>query len=104
MMTKKIDLGPCCACGKTDQSCRNIIMLPKKAKNSEGGWGCVVCGVWGGAVVVLCDYCFENGAKLIMACDGYPKDGNRIPIDDLKEPFDHDLSKHSELDGYWVRE
>lgn len=95
MMNDEItDLGPCCACGKVDKSVRNIIMFHKKALNPEGGWGCVICGIWGGAVSVVCDECLEKKAEIKFVCDGYPKDKKRVPIDQLTEPFDHDFSRH----------
>ncbi len=91
---EKIDFGPCCACGKEDESVRNIMMFHKKALNPEGGWGCVICGVRGGAVAIICDECLEKNAEIKFVCDGYPKNGKIIAIDQLTEPFDHDWSKH----------
>lgn len=104
MDEEKIDLGSCCVCGKEDDTVRNIVFLSQKALNPEGTWGCVICGIWGGAVAVLCDECAEKGSEIKFICDGYPKDGKRIPIDDLKEPFGHDLRLHPSLENHWSRE
>jgi hypothetical protein len=104
LMTDKPNLGPCCGCGKQDDTVRNIILLNLKGTVPDQGWGCVICGIWGGAVAVLCNDCVEQGFEIKFACDGYPKDGNRIPIEELTEPFDHDLRLHPGLENHWSRE
>jgi len=94
------DLGTCCSCGHDNGSVRTIVMLEKRAPISGHGWGCVVCGLASdGASYVVCDSCFKNDAPVRFACRGYPKTDGRIPIEELIEHFDHDLTKHPECDG-----
>jgi hypothetical protein len=104
MTEEKTDLGPCCACGKEDETVRNFILLNLKGTHSDQGWGCVVCGVWGGAVAVICDDCLEKKAEIKFACDGFPVDKKRIPIEQLTEFFDHDRRLHPSLENHWSRE
>ena len=88
------DFGPCCACGATGKGVRTIITLDVRARTAGFGWGCVECGLGPeGAVAVVCDGCFEAGHPILYACDGPPREGIRIPIEELTEPFDHDFSK-----------
>ncbi len=84
-------LGPCCTCGTT-VGVNNIMMLELRAPTPGKGWGCLVCNLpQDGAVAVLCDACADGGLPLKMVCDGYPKDGKRVPFDSLPdEPFMHD--------------
>lgn len=83
------DLGPCCTCLEHRIDVRNILMLPLRAPVPGTGWGCVVCHLPAdGAVAVLCDACVGEAPR--YACDGYPKDGGRIPVGLLSGPFDHD--------------
>ncbi|HEY1234768.1 MAG TPA: hypothetical protein VGH22_15425 [Candidatus Binatia bacterium] len=96
------NLGSCCACGKTGKEVRTIIMLNKRGASPGTGWGCFQCGLpLDGAVVVFCDDCFDAKAEPQFACVGYPKENVRIPIANLpSEPFDHDASKHPEMDFF----
>jgi hypothetical protein len=91
-------LGPCCNCGTT-VGVTNIMMLDLRAPTPGKGWGCAVCNLPAdGAVAVLCDACLEQPLKTV--CDGYPKEGKRVPVDTLSdEPFAHDMEKHREDDG-----
>lgn len=90
------ELGPCCACGQASDTVRNIIMLDKRAPTpGVGCWACFVCNLPAeGAVAVLCDDCLGRGAHISFACDGPPGSGRRVPIEQLTETFDHDMSKH----------
>lgn len=98
--TDTFNLGTCCICGGAENVV-NIIMLPFKAKTPGSGWGCFQCGLpMDGAVAVLCDDCigkYENGTPIKYAVDGYPFENRRIPVEELTEPFKHDLSKHPEI-------
>jgi hypothetical protein len=95
------ELGPCCACRKTE-NVRTILMLSKKCLIPGHGWGCFTCGLPSdGASVVLCDdcaSCLAAGAALEVlvsdACNGYPATDGRCPLKELTEPFEHDMSKH----------
>jgi hypothetical protein len=90
------DLGPCCACEGLDDVA-NIIMLNVKGTVPGYGWGCFVCGLsTDGAVAVLCDACLESEAEIRFAVDGKIEDKKRIPRSELKEPHEHDMSKHPE--------
>jgi len=65
------------------------------------GWGCVVCGLPAdGAIAVLCDGCLDHTPR--FAVHGYADGGGRILIDELREAFDHDLSRHAELEELLV--
>jgi len=93
------NLGSCCACGKTGKDVRAIVMLDKRGPKPGHGWGCAQCGLpMDGAVYVLCDACFNAKAEAKFVCVGYPKENVRIPIAEITEPFDHDMSKHPEAD------
>ncbi|MGB1285004.1 MAG: hypothetical protein ACPG7F_00605 [Aggregatilineales bacterium] len=90
------NMGSCCGCGKTGNEVRNGIMLYFEAPEPRTGWGCVICGVHGGAVAVLCDDCLES-EKMDYVCVGYPGENRRIPIQaysEMANPFGHDMSKH----------
>lgn len=88
-----MDLGPCCACGKSGPSVRNIHMLPWKAREPGKGWGCVVCGLPpDGASAVYCDECHESNAPLVWAVDGYLAAHGRILIKELP----HEAHEHNE--------
>lgn len=97
--TETFNLGSCCICTGTEHV-KNLVMLPYKAKTPGYGWGCIECGLpWDGAVAVLCEDCigkYQNGAPIKYAVNGYPFDNVRIPVEELTEPFYHDLSKHPE--------
>ncbi len=95
------NLGTCCGCGGFE-NVRNVIMLNKKQPAAGKGWGCFTCGLpCDGAVAVLCDLCLElaeqSDTAIKFACVGYPKDNERIAVDLLAEPHEHDLSKHQEI-------
>jgi len=95
------DLGSCCACGKTGADVRAIVMLDKRGPKPGHGWGCAQCGLpMDGAVYVLCDACFNAKAEAKFVCVGYPKENVRIPIAEITEPFDHDMSKHPEAEMF----
>jgi hypothetical protein len=97
------DLGSCCCCGKTGPSVRNVMMLKVKAPVAGRGWGCFVCGLPSdGAVAVLCDECLGDKPEgsqpdIKFACIGYPQENQRVPLDQLTEPFDHIISRHEPL-------
>jgi hypothetical protein len=91
-----VDLGPCCICGESG-SVHAAVMLPFKAPMRRGGWGCFVCGLPAeGASAVVCDSCVDGWrsgqVKLQFACRGYPATDGRVPIGELVEPHDHDMS------------
>jgi len=87
------DLGTCCGCGGSI-NVRNIIMLDKRATVEGFGWGCFQCGLpMAGAVAVLCDACLGI-LEPKFACVGYPSENKRVPVEELTEAFEHDMSKH----------
>lgn len=89
------DFGPCCACGATGPTVRNLLMIERRAPVPGTGWGCVVCGLPAdGAVAVLCDQCIDTRVSPRQACLGYPASLERMPIDELTEPFTHDAARH----------
>lgn len=92
------DLGPCCACGKTGPSVRNIYAYSLLAPEPGKGWGCLVCGLPpDGALAVVCEECHNSNAEVVDVCRGYPGDGDRVPKKSLsKVPFEHDMSRHPE--------
>lgn len=92
------NLGACCGCGAVD-GVRNLVMLTVRAATPGYGWGCLVCGLPSdGAVAVLCDDCMRHDPPRIeYAVDGPVSLGRRLPLERLTEPYDHDLSKHPEL-------
>lgn len=90
------DLGPCCACGKTGHSVRNIVALPFKAPQPGTGWGCTTCALpLDGAFAVVCDHCLHVHTPLQFAVDGLVADKGRTPIEQLCEPFRHDKHAHA---------
>lgn len=92
------ELGPCCACGRTGPTVRNLFCLAVKAPIAGRGWGCVQCGLPSdGAVVVLCDDCVSEEVEPRFACRGYPASDGRIPIADLTGEHVHNLDRHPEL-------
>jgi hypothetical protein len=98
---ERIDLGPCCACGATGPSVRNIIMLDCKAPIAGTGWGCFQCGLASdGAVAVLCDRCLEEHREPVRAVAGYPKSGGRVPVASLTGRHEHRLHLHNEAIGH----
>ena len=97
-MAEEIDLGPCCACGKSGPDVRNVVMLSRRGPTPGKGWGCVVCGLpLDGAIAVLCDGCLEAQAEIRFVCIGYPAEDGRLPIEELPfEFFDHQREFHEE--------
>lgn len=93
---------PCCMC--ENDGANNILMLHRRGVSPGHGWGCVACGLPSdGAVAVLCNECVEiyqeNPAALRFVCHGYVADKRRVSIDDLPPgEFDHDRTKHPEID------
>ena len=64
LLCDPIDLGQCCACGKSGPDVRNIVMLSFRGPDPGKGWGCLQCGLpTDGASAVLCDGCAEAGAE-----------------------------------------
>ena len=95
-MNNDLDLGLCCAC-EGDIDVRNMIMLDKKGLVLGTGWGCVVCHLpYDGASAVLCDRCLDTRAEIRFAIYGYATDKQRVKIDDLTEPFAHDMKFHQD--------
>jgi hypothetical protein len=94
-----IDLGPCCACGKTGPDVRNIIALHKPAPEPGTGWGCVVCGLpANGAQAVLCDGCLESKAEIKEVAAGYLAEKGRMAITGIDQtPFKHRMEYHPEM-------
>ena len=86
-------LGPCCVCEQTGPQVINILMLPFKAPVPGTGWGCIVCGLpFDGAYAVVCDRCLEFPPRFIV--HGYAARGGRVPVPEVREPFDHDPARH----------
>jgi hypothetical protein len=76
-------------------------MLHRKAPIAGRGWGCFECGLaMDGAVAVVCDSCFGDGADILtrlrFACAGYPAMDGRVAIVTLSGTHDHDYTKHPE--------
>ena len=95
-LAPETSLGACCACGGRE-GVVTLVMLPLKGTTPGCGWGCVVCGLsMDGAVAVLCNGCvgdYATGRRPVrFACEGYPADDVRVPVADLGEPHEHDLS------------
>lgn len=92
----RVNLGTCCACGKSGQDVHNVVMLNRKGPTPGKGWGCLVCGLPAdGAVAVLCDDCLEAGEEIRFVCVGYAAEDGRMPIAELPfEPFEHRLAMH----------
>ena len=97
------DLGPCCICDGPGAVA--MMMLNIRSQIPGRGWGCVQCGLpLDGAVAVLCDPCFDRYQRgetgLVNCCAGYPATDGRVLIDSLDQtPFDHDASRHPEMQG-----
>lgn len=90
--------GPCCSCGQTKETVRNIVMLEQKATTPGSGWGCFQCGLpMEGAVAVICDDCLSVGAPIKFAVAGEMKDKERVPVESLGGEHKHDMSKHPEV-------
>lgn len=98
------DLGPCCGCA-TREHVNTIVMLPVRAAVAGHGWGCVVCNLaQDGAYAVLCDPCAarfrDDPARLLIACRGYPGEDGRIPVSELRGPFEHDMRRHHDAGDF----
>lgn len=95
-----IDLGSCCACGQTGASVRNVVMLhlrlPPEHRNRGTCWGCLVCGLVPpeGAIAVLCDECLIAKRKPNLVIVGLSSHNERMPIELLTEPYQHNESRH----------
>lgn len=101
----KIDLGACCACGKQDETVRNLIMLPEKAPVEGTGWGCSVCGLASdGAMAVICDRCLLNKVEIRWAINGYATGCERIERGQLVGLHEHDQALHEAEDRRRGRE
>lgn len=99
---EELDFGSCCECGGMNMV-RNIVMLELRSPEPGiGCWGCVQCGAdQAGAVSIICDDCalkLEPGFRPKFAILGSPHEHRRIPVEQLIEPFGHDLSKHPEIE------
>jgi hypothetical protein len=92
-----MQLGPCCACGTTGPTVRNILMLDEVAPEPGTGWGCFQCGLPDdGCLAVLCDACLEADAPITQMVMGYPGEGRRQPRDPQAAPFRHVMARHPE--------
>jgi len=98
-LNRQSSLGRCCHCEREGPTVRNIVMLPLRSPEpGSGRWGCLECGLpIEGALAVVCDECLERGLKPKLACLGPPAANRRIPIEQLTERFEHDMSKHPEV-------
>lgn len=95
-MAEELDFGPCCACEGLELV-RNMMMLDKKASVPGTGWGCVVCHLPSdGAIAVICDGCLESHAEIRFAVYGYVIHKQREKIEELTEPFAHDMKFHQD--------
>ena len=96
-----LDLGACCACGKTGADVRNLISLPRWAPVPGTGWGCVVCGLTAdGAMAVICDSCLDMKAAIRFVVSGYLAGKERLPFDQLGgEIFGHNTRGHALFDA-----
>lgn len=93
--------GPCCSCEGTT-NVRNILMMPFEAPPDAHGWGCLECGLpMRGAVAIVCDACLDaNRSPRFIAGGKYAQEGVRVPLEGFeRRPFDHDLSKHPEVES-----
>jgi len=91
----RIDLGTCCACEKTGESVRNLVMLPELAPVAGTGWGCAVCGLAAdGAMAVMCDACLASHAEIRFAMSGYATDRLRIERKLLEGVHEHNQEHH----------
>jgi hypothetical protein len=97
MTDEDMDLGTCCTCQNPDKHVRNIMSLSFRTPYGFG-WGCFQCGLpMEGAIAVICDECLESNAEIREFVKGEALGKQRAPMSELTEPFDHDLSKHPEV-------
>lgn len=98
-LDEPLDLGPCCACGESDPTVRNIVAMHRRAPVPGTGWGCFQCGLpMDGASYVLCDRCLAANAPPRFVIDGYLAKKKRLPIENLSpEPFVHNMRFHPEV-------
>jgi len=95
-LSDPLDLGPCCACGRHDDTVRNIALLDRRAPVPGTGWGCLSCGLPpNGALALLCDECLSQNRPLIFAVRGFLADRQRILLSELRDPYLHDEAKHA---------
>lgn len=94
----ELDFGPCCACGQSGPTVRNVLLLDRRGPMPGRGWGCFQCGLpMDGASAVLCDACLEANAEIKFARTGYPAEDGRTPIEALPAgEFKHNLAFHPE--------
>ena len=86
---------PCCACGKTIPIPTNFILLDLRAPVPGTGWGCFTCGLKpDGAAAIICDACLDTNATIKFALLGYLHERKLIPIENLTEKFEHDMTMH----------
>ncbi len=97
-MPENFNLGKCCACETEGPTVRSIVMIERKMpRPGVGCWGCLQCGLpQQGAYAVLCDRCIETHAVPKFVCVGPAACNERLPLDQVTEPFEHDMSKHPE--------
>lgn len=95
-----MNMGNCCACQR-DNKPRNMMCLSYRTPYGHG-WECFQCGLPDeGAVAAICDECVEANKKPLEFIKGYALSRERAPLAELTEPFEHDLSQHSET---WMSE
>ena len=91
-----LDLGACCACGRSDILVRNIVMLDQRAPVPGTGWGCLLCDLTpDGALSVLCDDCIAQNNQPVFAVFGFLADHRRIPVSDLQGTHQHNAARHT---------
>jgi len=100
-----VPVGRCCQCDEVAEL-PNLMMLSRRGPESARGkgWGCFLCGLPAdGATAAICRRCIPDdwqpgqprpGGEIRYACIGYVSDPGRVPLAELCEPFEHDLSKH----------
>lgn len=102
---RELRIAKCCACGQSNETVRNVVMLDNKAAEPGTGWGCVQCDLpMDGAVAVICDLCAAadpTGGSIREAVLGHMSEGRREPIAAVRARprHEHDLSKHPEISG-----
>jgi len=89
--------GPCCVC-REEKEMRSVGMLPFRGPTPGKGWACLQCGLPSdGAIVVVCDDCYELEGEPVLACADSPKSPDRVEVSSLTIPFEHDIAKHPEM-------